>query len=244
MRIQTQAPPVMFPNKTSNSVSVRGTAAVVSVIERLIRANDKPRAEVIVDVQILEVNRRRLKQCGIDLNACALNLIFLLKLRRRTRRRLGCGIAESAAVQSEYHFARYQHRRLYLGVPTAVLRFIEQDSNTRVLAAAAAWRGGRSMTLNSVRRFPSSVRFGAAVQGGCQHPAIVLHVSSGRREHGNDAACDLRRRDHPRVERREQRAGCTDRRRRPVGALLHLAQSHHQAASEGRRIESPRGAHC
>ena len=33
-------------------------------------------AEIVVDVQILEVNRTRLKQYGIDLNAYAVNLTF------------------------------------------------------------------------------------------------------------------------------------------------------------------------
>ena len=58
MRIPTcRCMPAMFPNKTANTITVRATAAVVDVIEQLIRANDKPRAEVVIDVQILEVNR-------------------------------------------------------------------------------------------------------------------------------------------------------------------------------------------
>ena len=51
--------PAMLPNKTANTLTVRATAPVMDVIERIIRANDKPRAEVVVDVQILEVNRTR-----------------------------------------------------------------------------------------------------------------------------------------------------------------------------------------
>ena len=60
MRIPNMAvQPAMFPNKTANTITVRATAPVVDVIEQVIRANDKPRAEVVVDVQILEVNRTR-----------------------------------------------------------------------------------------------------------------------------------------------------------------------------------------
>ena len=43
---------------------------------RIIRANDKPRAEVVVDVQILEVNRNRTKELGINLSNYALGLTF------------------------------------------------------------------------------------------------------------------------------------------------------------------------
>ena len=49
----------MMPSKTANTITVRATAPVMDVIERLIKANDKPRAEVVLDVEILEVNRNR-----------------------------------------------------------------------------------------------------------------------------------------------------------------------------------------
>jgi len=58
--------PAITFNKTSNTITVRATAPVVQIIERIITANDKPRAEVMVDVQILEVSRERAKQYGLD----------------------------------------------------------------------------------------------------------------------------------------------------------------------------------
>ena len=65
MRIPTMpVQPTLLPNKTANTITVRATAPIVDVIERIIRANDKPRAEVVVDVQILEVNRNRAKISG------------------------------------------------------------------------------------------------------------------------------------------------------------------------------------
>ena len=61
------------------------------------RANDKPRAEVVIEVQILEVNRDRVKQLGINLSDYALGLTFSPEVAppntpgppssRRTRRR-------------------------------------------------------------------------------------------------------------------------------------------------------------
>ncbi len=51
--------PVLAANKTANTITVRGTANVVSIIERMIEANDNPRAEIVIDVQILEVNREQ-----------------------------------------------------------------------------------------------------------------------------------------------------------------------------------------
>jgi len=59
LRIPTAPQPAIFPNKTANTLTVRGTAMMVDVIDKVIRANDRPRAEVVIDVQILEVNRNR-----------------------------------------------------------------------------------------------------------------------------------------------------------------------------------------
>jgi general secretion pathway protein D len=46
--------PMIQPNKAANSITVRGTSAVVRIIEKIIQQNDKPRAEIIVDVEILK----------------------------------------------------------------------------------------------------------------------------------------------------------------------------------------------
>ena len=46
------------------------------MIQNIIESNDKPRAEVMVDVQILEVSRMRLKELGLDLSNYAIGLTF------------------------------------------------------------------------------------------------------------------------------------------------------------------------
>src|SRR5678815_4177335 len=62
IRVAGQAvQPQIVPNKTTNTITIRATAPVVEIAERVIAANDKPRAEVMVDVQILEVSRERAK---------------------------------------------------------------------------------------------------------------------------------------------------------------------------------------
>ena len=49
--------PTIAVNKTGQHHHRPGDRGVAEIIERIIEANDKPRAEVIVDVEILEVNR-------------------------------------------------------------------------------------------------------------------------------------------------------------------------------------------
>src|SRR4029450_1161044 len=42
--------PAIAPNKTANTLTVRGTSSVVQILERIIAQNDKPRAEIVIDV--------------------------------------------------------------------------------------------------------------------------------------------------------------------------------------------------
>jgi len=157
--------PAMFPNKTANSITVRATAAVVQVIEQIIRANDKPRAEVVVDVQILEVNRTRIKQYGINLSDYAINLIFSPELAPPNTTG---PISAPPPFNLNTISQGISTADFYLGVPTAVFRFLESDAHTRLLAKPQL-RGaeGRAMTLNLGQEIPVvSTVFGAAAPGG------------------------------------------------------------------------------
>ena len=68
--------PAITGNKTSNTITVRGTTAVVGILEKIIEQNDKPRAEVVIDVEILEVDRARSKTYGLNLSEYALGGAF------------------------------------------------------------------------------------------------------------------------------------------------------------------------
>src|SRR5207244_7411751 len=53
--------PMIAPNKTNNTITIRATTAVAGIIEKMIDANDNPRAEIVIDVQILDIRRDRAK---------------------------------------------------------------------------------------------------------------------------------------------------------------------------------------
>lgn len=55
-------------NATLGAITVTGTIDQLALAERVIEANDKARGEVVVELQILEVDRKRLKQYGIELS--------------------------------------------------------------------------------------------------------------------------------------------------------------------------------
>ncbi|HEX5056633.1 MAG TPA: secretin N-terminal domain-containing protein [Gammaproteobacteria bacterium] len=59
-------PKKMVPNEELNTLLIRDTGEILSLVERIIEINDRKPAEVILDVEILEVNRNKAEQIGLD----------------------------------------------------------------------------------------------------------------------------------------------------------------------------------
>jgi type II secretory pathway component GspD/PulD (secretin) len=168
MRISTMAvQPIVLPMKASNTLTVRATASVVEIIERIIRANDKPRAEVLIDVQILEVNRRRIKQLGLNLSQYALGGTFSPEVAPpNTSGTIPPGSPPPFNLNTISQGVSTAD--FYLTVPTAVLRFLATDSQTKLIAKPQL-RGaeGSKLTLNLGDEIPIvQTVFGAPVAGG------------------------------------------------------------------------------
>lgn len=163
-------------NKVANSVTVRASVAVMDIIERIIRQNDKPRAEIVIDVSILEVNRNRAKQFGINLSDYALGGIFspeLAPLGQTT----GAGQVAAGTVPSQvtgpppFNLNTISQgvstADFYLAVPAAVVKFLESDSQTR-LVAKPQLRGseGQKLVLNLGDEIPVITTAFTPIAGG------------------------------------------------------------------------------
>ena len=137
--------PTIVANKTSNTITVRATASVVQIVERMIMANDKPRAEIVIDVQILEVNRERAKQYGLNLTDYAIGGVFSPEVSPGDSIPSGLGTPFNLNTISQ----GVSTADFYLSVPAAVMRFLESDSTTKVLAKPQL-RGaeGQKVSLN------------------------------------------------------------------------------------------------
>lgn len=165
-------PAIQF-NKAANTITVRGTASVVQIIERIIAQNDKARAEIMFDVEILEVNRSRAKQYGLNLSEYALGGVLSPEVSpgstttstgTGTGTGVGTGTGTSvttgrstspSGVTSPPPFNLNTISRgfttsdFYLAVPTAIVRALESDTQTK-LVAKPQLRGaeGNKLTLN------------------------------------------------------------------------------------------------
>ena len=122
-------PPVIVPNKTNNSITVRATEPVIAVIRELVLTNDKPRAEITLDVEILEVSRSRTKELGLNLTQNQIGGIFSPeKLPPTSNDTAGQPFNLNTITQG------VSTADFYLAVPSAIVKFLETDVNTRFLA--------------------------------------------------------------------------------------------------------------
>ena len=160
VRVGAGVQPMVAVNKSANTITIRATTALASVIERIIEANDNPRAEVVVDVQILEVNRRRAKQFGLDLGSYQLGAVFSPERDPAASTGTTAGGATTGGSTSPTFNLNTISRGVnttdfYLSVPSAVIRFLETDSETK-LVAKPQLRGaeGQKITLNLGDRIP------------------------------------------------------------------------------------------
>jgi general secretion pathway protein D len=139
-------PPVLIPNKTANSITVRATEPVLAVIRELVLTNDKPRAEITLDVEILEVSRARVKELGLNLSDHQIGGIFSPeKLPTAGAQQFNLNTITQGVSTADF----------YLSVPQAIVRFLATDTRTKVLTQTQL-RGaeGQQLTLNIGAREP------------------------------------------------------------------------------------------
>jgi general secretion pathway protein D len=132
-------PPVIVPNKTNNTITVRATRPVIDVIQQLVLTNDKPRAEITLDVEILEVDRERVKKLGLNLSSYRIGGIFSPEQPPGTT---------TAPFNVNTISQGVSTADFYLTVPQAIVDFLATDTETKFLAQTQL-RGaeGKQLTL-------------------------------------------------------------------------------------------------
>jgi general secretion pathway protein D len=139
--------PTIAINKGLNAISVKATLPVLEAIDAMIRANDKPRAEVLIKAEILEVNRNTLRRLGIDLSNYALGFTFSPELAPpNTSGTFPPSVPPPFNLNTISRGASASD--LYVTVPTALIDLLETDTTTKVLAESTLrGREGQQMSL-------------------------------------------------------------------------------------------------
>jgi general secretion pathway protein D len=112
------------PITATNAISIKDTPERIAAATRLIAAVDKARPEVVIEVELLEVDRSRLREYGLQVSSPGTPLP---------------GISGSADVNRD-NFSLQTLRNLtqadvfLAGLPGIYYRLLKNDTNTRMLA--------------------------------------------------------------------------------------------------------------
>jgi type II secretory pathway component GspD/PulD (secretin) len=117
-------------NPSLGAITVMGTLDQLAMAERIIDANDKARGEVLVEVQILEVDRNNAKEWGLDLSNYAAKLTF-------SPTGANGEITNDNFTNIRAHLLSSLNQADWIvSVPSTIFaRFIQTESNVRILAS-------------------------------------------------------------------------------------------------------------
>lgn len=107
-------------NDGLNAVSIKDTPDKVAIAERIVASNDKSKGEIIVDVELLEINRTVAQNLGLDLSTKTMSLQF-----RTGDNRVPINNLETLRLQGNWT----------LGViPSVVINFLKSDTDSKTIA--------------------------------------------------------------------------------------------------------------
>ena len=113
------------PVPAANALTINDTPDKVAAAERIVAIVDKRRAEVVVEVQILEVSRNKLKEYGIYLTS---------GLDSQGIEGIASGIFPDPTITNPSEGPYDRDNLVVTSLPGAVVRLLETDTSTRLLA--------------------------------------------------------------------------------------------------------------
>lgn len=129
----TSVRPQFTLNKAANIINVRATAPMLQVIDSFIAANDRALPEVLIEAEILEVDRNFLRNLGLDLSQFAFGFTFSPEVAPA----LGAGTFPPA-TPPPFNLNTLSRgvsaADFYVTTPSALVRLLESNTNTRTLA--------------------------------------------------------------------------------------------------------------
>jgi general secretion pathway protein D len=117
-------------NESLNAIILRDTADRVKVAEQLIATNDKSRAEVVVDVELMQVNSQKLHEIGLSLDP-GNQLLFQLDSEQVSGVEAGEGGGSTVRV-SDLQFI--DSSSWLLTIPNFLLDFVKETTDAQILA--------------------------------------------------------------------------------------------------------------
>lgn len=110
-------------DKNLNAITIRDSPRTIALAEKLLRMWDKPKGEIIVDLEIMEVSRIKLQQLGIDLSQSVVGF--------RLNPEGGTGDPGWLRINS---LGLGDPGNYQITIPSAILQFLEGDADTKLIA--------------------------------------------------------------------------------------------------------------
>src|SRR5512142_495095 len=119
----------VYVNETLNSITIRETPEKMKLVEKIIAANDLKEAEVILDVEILEISRTNALKYGWNfqpgLSTTATIQPAVTTTTSAVSANAGIALSELRSLNSD---------NVFLSLPSLVFNLIKQDSDAQTLA--------------------------------------------------------------------------------------------------------------
>jgi general secretion pathway protein D len=120
---QMRAPKIIV-DKNLNTVTIRDTPQIIELAAKLIQTWDKPKAEVIIDMEIMEVSRLKLRQLGLSFDQNIIGFRY--------------GGTDSASSTTGWYNLKginlSDASNYFLSFPVAFIQFLESDADTKIIA--------------------------------------------------------------------------------------------------------------
>lgn len=110
-------------NSTQNSITIRDTQGRVEIAERIIKALDKPKGDVLIDIEIIEVNKTRMREYGLDLSNY--QIIENVVSEKDS--------LETGLIQGDKLF-ELNAADLLFSIPSMIYKFLSSDAKSKIMA--------------------------------------------------------------------------------------------------------------
>ncbi len=127
LRSTTRVPNIVF-DKNLNSLTIRSTPQEIELVEKLLRVWDKPKGEVVIDLEIMEVSRLKLRELGVSFDSNTVGMKY---------GDIVGGDSTSSTTSGWHNLASLDFSKaanFSISLPTSFLDLLESDGDTKIIA--------------------------------------------------------------------------------------------------------------
>src|SRR5581483_10382984 len=185
----------VFPLKALNAITIRDTADKVRIAEKIIEANDKAKAEVVVDVELLQIDLDKTRDLGMVINATGSTSGVIQPLVPSTTTSGTANLPLTSGTLADLR--RLNSGLISFSIPNASYAALKSIGNTQLLAnPELRISEGEKATLHIGNRIPVPVSTFTSISTGTtsgsfapvtsyQYQDVGIKVSIEPRVHHN-----------------------------------------------------------